>query len=511
MYRCLALLAGCAAVSSSLSFAQDSSALAALRAACGSDAQKFCAGVPPGGGRVIACLVQHKDSLSDQCKQVAARVANPANGSATTPSGATPAATAPAAAASVNASGAASSSNATSASPASAASSASRGTAGSGANLTHASPAGSSVVKATEATSKSYLRMKQVQVIAHVNDPVLGKGLVDTPVEDVLIPSTWDFKGSVAANTNEGCYSDIFAVSLEAKSPDGTMVFQGAPNYSWQYTDDPAALRKLTDPNRRQLGVGGKPCPVSKPLNAEDYLRQQMLPQLPSGSTVIAVEQFPELNRIARLQLGLPAEGSSARDGTQTEAIRARFEGQKDGKPVESWITLVVVTRQFPQGRGAFYDCHAIDVMAFVAPKGKLDGNDKLFKVMMSSIRPEPKWQSYSGGFIAKLYQAEAQKEAAIDSTIANFQNYVAQTINGVTARAQQGANNAAFGEDQIVRSVQTFRDPTTGKTMELSNLYDHAWLNSSNEYIMSDDPNFNPNGQLTGNWNQLQPVRPSP
>ena len=36
---------------------------------------------------------------------------------------------------------------------------------------------------------------------------------------------------------------------------------------------------------------------------------------------------------------------------------------------------------------------------------------------------------------------------------------------------------------------------------MELSNLYDHAWLNGSNEYIMSDDPNFNPNGQLSGNW----------
>jgi len=27
----------------------------------------------------------------------------------------------------------------------------------------------------------------------------------------------------------------------------------------------------------------------------------------------------------------------------------------------------------------------------------------------------------------------------------------------------------------------------------------------------MSDDPNFNPNGQLSGNWNQLQPVRPTP
>jgi hypothetical protein len=45
--------------------------------------------------------------------------------------------------------------------------------------------------------------MKQVQVIAHVTDPALG-GKVDLPAIDLLIPSTWDFKGGVAANTKEG-------------------------------------------------------------------------------------------------------------------------------------------------------------------------------------------------------------------------------------------------------------------------------------------------------------------
>jgi hypothetical protein len=78
-------------------------------------------------------------------------------------------------------------------------------------------------------------------------------------------------------------------------------------------------------------------------------------------------------------------------------------------------------------------------------------------------------------------------------------------------ANAQRGANQSAFGEGQIIRGVQTFRDPTTGKTMELSNQYDHAWLNGNNEYVLSDDPNFNPNGKLDGSWNQLQVVRPTP
>jgi hypothetical protein len=488
MFRLLGLLAGCAAITSSVCLAQDSSAVSALRSACAADAQRLCAGVPAGGGRVIACLRQHKDSLSDQCKQVAVQIFATGTGSAASSGGASPSPSASAAVAATAPAG-----SAAAPSPA------------------RSARAPSSVVNATDSGAGSYLRMKQVQVVAHVNDPALGNGPVDIAAEDLLIPSTWTFKSSVAANTEEGCFSDFYAVSWQAASPDGTLSFVGAPNYSWQYTDDQASLRKLTDPNRRQLGVGGKPCPVSRPLKAEDYLRQQVLPRLGGGASVVAIEQFPELNRIARLQLGLPPEGSGAHDAVQTEAIRARLEAQKDGVPLESWVTLVVVTRIFSQGHSAFYDCHAIDVMALQAPKGKLDGNDKLFKVMMASIRTEPKWQSYSSGFIAKLYQLEAQKEAAIDQAVAQFQNYVAQTIMGVTARAQQGSMNSAFGADQLVRGVQTFRDPSTGKTMELSNLYDHAWLNSSNEYVMSDDPNFNPNGQLTGNWNRLQPVRPSP
>jgi hypothetical protein len=145
------------------------------------------------------------------------------------------------------------------------------------------------------------------------------------------------------------------------------------------------------------------------------------------------------------------------------------------------------------------------------APKGQLDANDRLFKLMASTIQHEPKWDAQVRPMIAKLYQAKQQEEAKRSAIIAAFQQHVADTINGVVANQQRGANAAAFGQDQLIRGVQTFRDPATGGTFELSNKFDHAWLNGSNEYIMSDDPNFNPNGQLTGSWTSLQPVRAQP
>jgi Cysteine rich repeat len=39
------------------------------RAACDTDIQTLCSGVQPGGGRILACLKEHKDKVSDGCKK----------------------------------------------------------------------------------------------------------------------------------------------------------------------------------------------------------------------------------------------------------------------------------------------------------------------------------------------------------------------------------------------------------------------------------------------------------
>ena len=44
--------------------------IAVLRGACGPDYRALCAGVPPGGGRVIACFRENAASLSPGCQAV---------------------------------------------------------------------------------------------------------------------------------------------------------------------------------------------------------------------------------------------------------------------------------------------------------------------------------------------------------------------------------------------------------------------------------------------------------
>jgi hypothetical protein len=57
----------------SVLFALSSAALAqegGRHGACRADAQKLCAGVEHGGGRMLDCLAGQKDKLSDDCRKM---------------------------------------------------------------------------------------------------------------------------------------------------------------------------------------------------------------------------------------------------------------------------------------------------------------------------------------------------------------------------------------------------------------------------------------------------------
>jgi hypothetical protein len=54
-------------------------AVAEARAACATDIQKLCPGVQAGGGRILACLKQHKDQVSDGCRQAVIKATKGSN------------------------------------------------------------------------------------------------------------------------------------------------------------------------------------------------------------------------------------------------------------------------------------------------------------------------------------------------------------------------------------------------------------------------------------------------
>ena len=467
------------------------------RAACETDVQNLCAGVPAGGGRVIACLKQHQSEVSSGCKSAIVKAMQGTTGGGS------------GAATSEPSTAGASAGSASPAKPAAPPASAAAATATAATAVAPSASATPPSKSRSSAGGDHYFVMKQVAM----NDPSFHQGQGGAAYT-LMVPTTWQFKGWVNVNAAEyGCFADWYAAAGEGKSADGAIDMQFLPQYTFQYMDDPAAQQHVQQQNQMAAKVGMKPCPLRAPMHAADFLRQEIIAKYAKGKTVVSVEPFPELDQIARHRLGLPPDNSSAGgNGVRTEAARARLAyNDESGKPVEEWLSAAVVVRSMPSGRGALYDWHVMYVMVLRAPKGKLDENDKLFKLIASTIHPDPQWQQYSNGVITTLYRKKQEEEAKQSAAIAQLQAYAIATINGVVANQQRGSYNSAFGADQLIRGVQTFRDPSTGATIELSNQYDHAWLNGSNQYVMSDDPNFDPNGHVNGSWTSLQPVRPQP
>jgi hypothetical protein len=477
-------------------YAEEAAATAILRAGCTDDVQRLCAGVQPGGGRVLACLKEHRDALSDKCKQAAQQAAgasggNPAPSPPSAPSPGTPPSAKPTPPSAPTSSAAPSSSS----------------TSPKSSTKSSASAGGRAV--AGNAAPGSYLLMKKAQVKFVLDSTPNAQ---PRPVLEMLIPTTWEFTGEFVPGSalRTGCYSDYSPIIWQAKAPDGSGVFQNIPDYSWQYSDDSQEMQRLNDPYRRARGPNGQTCPVSKPLTAEQFFRENLMGLLPKGATIVSIDPYPELNAMVRQQLGLgPHDAGDS--GVRTDAIRARVEFQADDKTVEAWLTAAVVMRTLPVGNGHLYDLHAIDLMSFTAPKGKLTGNDKLLRVMMTSIRLTPEFSARRNKTIAGYYQTQADKEAKIDQINARLQQDMMQIYQHMSDNAARVSRQGYLETSQGIRGVQSFRDPTTGTTMELSDQYDHAWLNGADQYVMSNDPNFNPNAQLSGNWNELQAVRPSP
>jgi hypothetical protein len=83
--------------------------------------------------------------------------------------------------------------------------------------------------------------------------------------------------------------------------------------------------------------------------------------------------------------------------------------------------------------------------------------------------------------------------------------------------QAQGDASNARYqqisaAEDkqseefaQTQRGLEYYTDPNTHEKVEMSYGYRHTYTNGNGEYILNDDPNFNPSKYFNGTWTEME------
>jgi hypothetical protein len=329
-------------------------------------------------------------------------------------------------------------------------------------------------------------------------------------VARLLVPVDWKFEGVVAWGAAKGCPPDMVKSAGSATSTDGLSAFSFLPSHTWQWWDDPRAQQRAASTGGQSSTQTG--CAAAPLMGAVDYLRQSIIPQFRQGARVVATEPMPKLAQSLTSEAQTAAAGAiQARmeTGVRVDAGRVKIAYEINGHPVEEWIMATVQVVAKPMGMGGqngnWYNVSASRIFAYRTPAGKLDSEPALFGTILGSITNNPNWTAAATRIqmgTAKAEQKGTADRIRIRSDLANTQN------NAINARYQQISESEDKQSEEFAqtqRGLQWYTDPNTHEKVEMSYGYRHSYTNGNGEYILNDDPNFNPGKYFNGTWTQLE------
>ncbi len=337
----------------------------------------------------------------------------------------------------------------------------------------------------------------------------------------LLIPVDWQFQGNVIYGQGTGCHANLVHLVFRATSPDGKLSVELLPGNVWQWTDDLNMRNMMMAGNQQMARFGAHGCDIMAPMTADEFLRRAVIPAMRRGARETGAESMPDA--AARLQEeARTAQQTAARNGMRvnirTSAGRIRLTYQAGSQPVEEWVTAMTTNigmtgpaynvRTGRAGQTTYYSSAADHIFAMRAPQGQLNTQERFFRLIMGTVRVDPQWEARVQQVIANLTQQDingANQRAAIANQAGQE---MSRMIHDAYQNATAGREHSMESWGQYMRGVQTFRNPNTGDTVELSNEYSHAWAGPDNSYVVTDSGSFNPNGSMDGRWTQLELVR---
>ena len=316
-----------------------------------------------------------------------------------------------------------------------------------------------------------------------------------------LMPSDWKFEGGMQWILDNPAMPS--GTAFRVLNPKGDEQFEVFPNHCFFWSTNLQLLR-MFPPGSKYFGSI-----VKRPVSAQNALRNIILSEQRNGFSdmkVIKDESVPELPKA--LGAGKQAQGIGTSGAT---GAKLRVIYTKDGITMEEEFYAVVESFSFPVQSmyGTSYNTiWYIDyIFSFKAEKGKLESNTKIFQTITSSFKINPHWYAKYSNVIEYMAQ---QKISQIKS-VGEFSRMLSRMSDQVSEEKMQQFKARGDVYDEV---SQKFSDNTLGidryinpheeKEVELPSGYNNAWCNNNDEYILSDDPNFNQNEGSNLHWESM-------
>jgi len=317
-----------------------------------------------------------------------------------------------------------------------------------------------------------------------------------------LMPVDWQFEGGINWILDNPTMPAT--VPFRIYNTKGKDEFEAFANHCYFWT---TSLQLLTmfPPGTKYFGSK-----VKLPVNAQTALRKIILPEEREhyqNFKIISESDLPELAQA--LGAGKQAQGFGSSKAT---GAKIRFSYVKNGTEMEEEIYAVVEKITFPvqSMNGTFFNTiWFVDyIFSFKGEKGKLETQTKIFQTITSSFRLNPKWYAKYSNLIEYM----AQQQIRQIHSVGEFSSMLSRVSDQMRTEQLQQFENRGNVYDKVSEKfsdntlgIERYYDPYEERQVELPGGYNHAWCNNSGEYIVTDNPNYNPNVGSNLNWKELE------
>jgi len=248
---------------------------------------------------------------------------------------------------------------------------------------------------------------------------------------------------------------------------------------------------------------------VAQPINLHTAFTSVIIPIFRSNVKDLKIIKEKEIPELAALAKGPPTRGIKA----IAEAGKMRINYIEKGKEMEEEFYAAVCQFIINLPGNYYTPSYYINywyidlIFSFKAEKGKLDSQIKLFQTILYSLKVNPQWYAKVANVKEQLAQMAIQNIQAvgkIGEMISRASSEMREDQQRAWEYRQLVNDKVAQNFSNYIRGVDRYYDPFAEKQVELPSGYNNAWSNNLGEYILSDDPNFNPNVGSNLTWRKL-------
>lgn len=317
----------------------------------------------------------------------------------------------------------------------------------------------------------------------------------------MLIPAGWQFSGGAQWRMNNP--GTPVVIGFQVYNPAGEEAFEVFPNQPFFWTNSPMTMMNFP---RGSFYFGNE---MQPPAGALQVLREIIVPRFRGkapGLQLIGQESLPDLPRM--VQAGSPGASGGA---TTADGGKIRIRYQKNNRFIDEEIYGVVEATRISTP-GLFGSTESIFwaadyLFSFRAMAGRLESFADLFQAIIYSFRLNPQWYARCAQISQYMIQNQIRQihnVGQISRIISQTHSQISDMIMDSYNQRQQTMDRISTNFSQAIRGVDEYYDPVEQRGVELPGGYGYAWVNGLGDYVLTDNPSYNPNLGSNMNWQQM-------